>query len=73
VTGQCDGSLEAMDRLAQAVRPDGGPRGFQRWRHLLFLHWELPAATFNESLIPFTRRMATRSGSSAGVSPRTEI
>ena len=32
-----------MDRTSQAVRPSGRPAGFQRrWRHLLFLHWEVP-------------------------------
>jgi uncharacterized protein len=33
-----------MDRLSPAVRPEDRPAGFQRWRHLLFLHWEVPAA-----------------------------
>src|SRR5262245_44141643 len=32
-----------MDRLTQAERPADRPVGFQRWRHLLFLHWEVPA------------------------------
>jgi uncharacterized protein YqjF (DUF2071 family) len=32
-----------MDRLAPARRPDGRPAGFQRWRTLAFLHWEVPA------------------------------
>jgi uncharacterized protein YqjF (DUF2071 family) len=32
-----------MDRLAPARRPDDRPAGFQRWRTLLFLHWEVPA------------------------------
>lgn len=31
-----------MDRISQAVRPEGRPAGFQRWRHLIFLHWEVP-------------------------------
>ena len=33
-----------MDRLAPTRRPDGRPAGFQRWRSLAFLHWEVPAA-----------------------------
>jgi uncharacterized protein len=33
----------AMDRTAVARRPDGRPAGFQRWRALAFLHWEVPA------------------------------
>ncbi len=31
-----------MDRLAPAERPDDRPAGFQRWRTLAFLHWEVP-------------------------------
>jgi uncharacterized protein YqjF (DUF2071 family) len=38
------------DRLTQTIRPDGRPQGFQRWQHLLFLHWELPAETIQKSL-----------------------
>ena len=32
-----------MDRLAPSRRPPGKPLGFQNWRSLLFLHWEVPA------------------------------
>jgi len=32
-----------MDRIAPTHRPGGRPAGFQRWRNLLFLHWEVPA------------------------------
>jgi uncharacterized protein YqjF (DUF2071 family) len=31
-----------MDRLAPAQRPADRPAGFQRWRTLAFLHWEVP-------------------------------
>ena len=31
-----------MDRLAPSQRPDDRPAGFQRWRSLAFLHWEVP-------------------------------
>src|SRR6185437_14769599 len=31
-----------MDRLAPTRRPAGRPAGFQRWRTLAFLHWEVP-------------------------------
>lgn len=31
-----------MDRLAPSRRPPGKPLGFQNWRSLLFLHWEVP-------------------------------
>ncbi len=39
-----------MDRISQALRPDGRPRGFQRWRHLLFLHWEAPVEAVQATL-----------------------
>jgi hypothetical protein len=41
-----------MDRLSQIQRPDGRPAGFQRWRNLLFLHWEMPAAAIQALLPP---------------------
>lgn len=31
-----------MDRTAPSRRPDDRPAGFQRWRTLAFLHWEVP-------------------------------
>lgn len=40
-----------MDRLAPILRPQGRPAGFQRWRNLAFLHWEVPAAAV-AALIP---------------------
>jgi len=40
-----------MDRLAPAQRPSDRPAGFQRWRHLLFLHWEVPADAL-QALVP---------------------
>jgi hypothetical protein len=41
-----------VDRISQTVRPDGRPQGFQRWRKVLFLHWELPVETIQKSLPP---------------------
>lgn len=32
-----------MDRISPATRPADRPAGFQRWRDLLFLHWEVSA------------------------------
>src|SRR5262249_16954314 len=32
-----------MDRIAPTRRPPDPPAGFQRWRTLAFLHWEVPA------------------------------
>lgn len=34
--------MAAMDRMAPARRPNDRPAGFQRWRTLAFLHWEVP-------------------------------
>lgn len=31
-----------IDRVTPTERPSGRPSGFQRWRELLFLHWEVP-------------------------------
>jgi uncharacterized protein YqjF (DUF2071 family) len=41
-----------MDRLSPTLRPDGRPVGFQRWRSLLFLHWEVPVAVLTALLPP---------------------
>jgi uncharacterized protein YqjF (DUF2071 family) len=32
-----------IDRLASTYRPWGWPIGYQRWHHLLFLHWPVSA------------------------------
>ena len=37
-------------RLAACVRPVGTPVIYQRWRDLLFLHWEYPAAAIQATL-----------------------
>jgi hypothetical protein len=41
-----------MDRLSPRDRPDDRPAGFQRWRNLLFLHWEVPADAIAALLPP---------------------
>ncbi|WP_437736622.1 YqjF family protein [Sorangium sp. So ce1335] len=41
-----------MDRLAPTLRPRGRPAGFQRWRELLFLHWETPVAALRAVVPP---------------------
>jgi uncharacterized protein len=41
-----------MDRLAPRERPSCRPAGFQRWRHLLFLHWEMGAEALRPLLPP---------------------
>lgn len=40
-----------MDRIAPTRRPAEGNAGTQRWRDLLFLHWEVPA-TMLRPLVP---------------------
>lgn len=40
-----------IDRVSPTLRPDGRPAGFQRWRTLLFLHWEVPVSAV-KALIP---------------------
>lgn len=40
-----------MDRLALGRRPAGSPAGYQKWRSLLFLHWEVPVPTLR-ALVP---------------------
>ncbi|MEM6790129.1 MAG: DUF2071 domain-containing protein [Myxococcota bacterium] len=32
---------DRLDRSAPRLRPPGRPAGFQRWRTLLFMHWEV--------------------------------
>lgn len=40
-----------IDRISPTMRPEGRPAGFQRWRSLVFLHWEVPASAV-AALIP---------------------
>ncbi len=40
-----------MDRLSPTQRPPDRAAGFQRWRNLLFLHWEMPADAL-QRLVP---------------------
>jgi len=41
----------AIDRLAPTRRPDGHPVGYQKWRALSFLHWQVPASALRP-LVP---------------------
>ena len=45
-------SEEVLDRLTPAQRPDGPVKGYQRWRSLLFLHWEVPEQQLRPLLPP---------------------
>ncbi|HEY1694796.1 MAG TPA: DUF2071 domain-containing protein [Polyangiaceae bacterium] len=40
-----------MDRLEPGRQPEGSPAGTQKWRRLLFLHWEVPVARLR-ALVP---------------------
>jgi len=40
-----------IDRIGPTRRPADSPVGFQRWRSLLFLHWEVPEAELRK-LVP---------------------
>jgi uncharacterized protein YqjF (DUF2071 family) len=40
--------IPAIDRIAPTVRPAGKAVGYQRWRSLAFLHWEVPAAALRQ-------------------------
>ena len=42
--------MTEIDRTSPALRPDGSPAGFQRWRDLLFLHWDVSAEAVQQSL-----------------------
>lgn len=60
-----------IDRLSPAVRPPGRPAGFQRWRNLLFLHWEVPEDALRR-LIPAELSIDTYEGKAwVGVVPFT--
>jgi uncharacterized protein len=41
-----------IDRLAPTRRPDERPVMYQRWKHLLFLHWSLPPEVMAPLLPP---------------------
>jgi uncharacterized protein YqjF (DUF2071 family) len=40
-----------IDRIAPTRRPPGAPAGYQKWRTLLFLHWQVPVEALRP-LIP---------------------
>jgi hypothetical protein len=41
-----------VDRLTPRLRPDRAIAGYQRWRDLLFLHWELPVEALRAVVPP---------------------
>ncbi len=64
-------STSAASLDAQAQRPPGRPAGFQRWRQLLFLHWEVDAKQL-AALLPERLKVDTFEGRAyVGVVPFT--
>lgn len=60
-----------MDRIAPTLRPDDRSQGFQRWRYLLFLHWEVPVSAVR-AVIPDELDIDTYEGRAyVGVVPFT--
>lgn len=60
-----------MDRISPTERPPGRPAGSQRWRHLLFLHWEVSAEALRP-LLPEALSIDTFEGRAyVGVVPFT--
>jgi uncharacterized protein YqjF (DUF2071 family) len=53
--------MAAVDRIAPTRRPPGANAGTQRWRDLLFLHWELPVAALRP-LVPARLELDTWEG-----------
>lgn len=43
---------DTIDRMGPTLRPDARPVMYQRWRTLLFLHWEVPAEELAPLLPP---------------------
>jgi uncharacterized protein YqjF (DUF2071 family) len=50
-----------IDRLAPTRRPEGAPAGYQKWRDLLFVHWEVPEAALRP-LVPAALAIDTYEG-----------
>jgi uncharacterized protein YqjF (DUF2071 family) len=41
-----------LDRIAPTRRPEGHPAGYQKWRSLLFVHWEVPPVVLRPLVPP---------------------
>lgn len=50
-----------IDRIAPTRRPQGLPSGYQRWKELLFVHWEVPEAALRP-LVPKALTIDTYEG-----------
>jgi hypothetical protein len=51
----------AIDRISPTMRPPGPALGLQKWRHLLFVHWEIDAALLRP-LLPARLEIDTYEG-----------
>ncbi len=63
-----------MDRIAPTLPPPGRPAGFPaRWRHLLFLHWEIAdrRAPRRSCRLTLTNSTPSRDGPTSASSPFT--
>lgn len=60
-----------IDRIAPTRRPQGRAAGYQRWRHLAFVHWRVPIATLRQ-LVPDALAIDTFEGEAfVGIVPFT--
>ena len=50
-----------MDRASAGRRPEGSPAGLQKWRSLLFVHWEVPVEALR-ALVPSQLEVDTFDG-----------
>jgi len=53
--------MSEIDRILPTRRPAGPPQGYQKWRTLLFVHWEVPAEVLRP-LIPESLSIDTFDG-----------
>jgi uncharacterized protein YqjF (DUF2071 family) len=61
--------MESIDRIWPTRRPEGAPRGYQRWRDLLFLHWIVPEPALR-AVVPPALEIDTHDGNAyVGVVP----
>lgn len=62
---------DGIDRISPTLEPDQAALLHQNWHHLLFLHWEIPAAAL-QALIPSELTVDTHEGKAyAGLVPFT--
>jgi uncharacterized protein YqjF (DUF2071 family) len=60
-----------IDRIAPTRRPEGPAAGYQRWRHLAFVHWRLPPVVLRP-LVPDALAIDTFDGDAfVGIVPFT--